>query len=357
MWKMLKDNIDAECKRVIEQVKPFTERKFAIFAAGAYARRFYSWLSGTYGKDAECYIDNNPSFVGQTASGKPILLRPWEDDPDFKNDYFVIISTHDKYTRQIARQLDECGISHTKSDVFQVAHSWERYRKIVNALDDDFSKLSYLGALWRWLTDSSEYVRAIDHPYFALEEFMTCYNEIICDCGAYVGDTVEEYVRRGIGSSKIYAFEPNPKLCSKMQNRLARLRSEWDLPDDQIEIIIGGVGEANKTERFDIVQGEAVHSEDGCNEFAIYSIDEFFAGKPKPTWIKADIEGMETDMLYGAKQTIRENKPKLAICLYHSPTDFYRVPEIVLELNPNYKLQVRGHSMTVNETILYCVDR
>ncbi|MDR1471862.1 MAG: FkbM family methyltransferase [Synergistaceae bacterium] len=358
--KILAAMIDDECKRVNEQVKPFTGRKFAIFSAGAYARRFYSWLSCAYGKDAECYIDNNPSFAGQTACGKFILLRPWEKAPNFKDDSFVLIATiRDDYARQIARQLSDCGVPHVRSSAFQVAHGWERYSKVVNTLDDDFSKLSYLGELWRWLTGDNEYVQAVDHQYFAPKEFMTCYNEIVCDCGAYVGDTMEEYVKRGVGigsSTKIYAFEPNPPLCTKMRHRLARLQMEWELPDDQIEIIMGGVGATSGIERFDMMQGEAVRTEDGGNAFEVHAIDDFFADRPKPTLIKADIEGMETDMLYGAKQTIRENKPKLAICLYHSPDDFYRVPEIVLELNPNYKLLVRSHSMAFNETILYCVD-
>jgi FkbM family methyltransferase len=353
----LEDKINGECKRVLEQVKPFAKRKFAIFATRAYARRFYYWFSGTYGKDVECYIDNNPSFAGQTVSGKPILLRPWEDDCNFKDDYFLLISVvRREVALQIAKQLDNCGIPYITSNAFQIAHCWERYRKITNVLADDFSKLSYLGVLWYWLVGSKEYIQTVDCQYFALREFMTCFNEIICDCGAFVGDTVEEYVRRGIGSAKIYAFEPSPQLHLKIQNRLVRLRSEWELSDDQIEIIMSGVGAVNKIERFDILQGEAIHTEDGGNMFEVYAIDKFFTDRPKPTLIKADIEGMETDMLYGAKQTIRDNKPKLAICLYHSPADFYRIPEIVLELNPNYKLRVRNHSMTANETILYCVD-
>ena len=69
-----------------------------------------------------------------------------------------------------------------------------------------------------------------------------------------------------------------------------------------------------------------------------------------------DIEGSEGKALLGARKTITENKPKLAICVYHKPEDIIELPQIVLDMNPNYKLYLRHYSYTDTETVLYAID-
>jgi hypothetical protein len=50
------------------------------------------------------------------------------------------------------------------------------------------------------------------------------------------------------------------------------------------------------------------------------------------------------------------NKPKLAICLYHSDEDMIRIIEWVHENFPDYKLYIRHHSKyAIQETVLYAV--
>jgi FkbM family methyltransferase len=49
------------------------------------------------------------------------------------------------------------------------------------------------------------------------------------------------------------------------------------------------------------------------------------------TFIKMDVEGAEMDTLIGAYNTIAKNRPKLAICLYHSDEDMIRLIEWVHE--------------------------
>jgi len=73
----------------------------------------------------------------------------------------------------------------------------------------------------------------------------------------------------------------------------------------------------------------------------------------KVTLIKMDIEGAELSALHGAKKTILRDKPKLAICLYHSDEDMIRIAEYVHEIVPEYKLYVRHHWINGAETVLY----
>lgn len=66
-----------------------------------------------------------------------------------------------------------------------------------------------------------------------------------------------------------------------------------------------------------------------------------------------DVEGGELQSLIGARNTIRENKPRLAISVYHHPEDVVEIAEYILELNPEYKLLLRQYNSNFWETILY----
>ncbi|MBQ6342965.1 MAG: FkbM family methyltransferase [Anaerolineaceae bacterium] len=73
----------------------------------------------------------------------------------------------------------------------------------------------------------------------------------------------------------------------------------------------------------------------------------------KVTYIKADIESFEYKMLKGAEKTIKNNKPRLAICIYHNAVDMYSILLLIHRINPDYRFSVRHHSFTLSETVLY----
>ncbi|MBU1628432.1 FkbM family methyltransferase [bacterium] len=83
------------------------------------------------------------------------------------------------------------------------------------------------------------------------------------------------------------------------------------------------------------------------------SLDSYLAGRPA-TFIKADVEGMELAMLHGAKETIRQHKPKMALSIYHNPAHLFEIAEYVNGLVPEYCMAVRQHSPVFAESVLYC---
>lgn len=61
-------------------------------------------------------------------------------------------------------------------------------------------------------------------------------------------------------------------------------------------------------------------------------------GLTRVDFIKADIEGVERDMLLGAKRILREYAPLLSLCTYHLTDDPEVMEEIITTANPKYKV-------------------
>jgi hypothetical protein len=97
-------------------------------------------------------------------------------------------------------------------------------------------------------------------------------------------------------------------------------------------------------------------SKQGKIPVKLVSLDEYLPAEERSqiTYIKLDIEGAELDALEGMKETIVKYKPRLAICIYHLPTDLWKIPLLIHRLNPAYKLYIRQHH-PVNETVCYAV--
>jgi hypothetical protein len=66
-----------------------------------------------------------------------------------------------------------------------------------------------------------------------------------------------------------------------------------------------------------------------------------------------DIEGAELAALRGAERTLRRDRPRLAISLYHKPEDFYEIPEFLAGLGAGYRLYMDHYTIHEEETVLF----
>ena len=92
--------------------------------------------------------------------------------------------------------------------------------------------------------------------------------------------------------------------------------------------------------------------EELLDKVEVESIDHI-CFEEKVTFIKMDIEGSEKEALEGAVNVIKRDRPRLAICIYHSPEDLYEIPFWIKSIVPEYKLYVRHHSDGAAETVVY----
>jgi hypothetical protein len=71
--------------------------------------------------------------------------------------------------------------------------------------------------------------------------------------------------------------------------------------------------------------------------------------------IKMDIEGAEYDALRGGTNVIKRDQPILAICVYHTQSDIWRIPLLIREMLPKHRLYLRGYEGDGFQTVMYAV--
>jgi FkbM family methyltransferase len=173
-------------------------------------------------------------------------------------------------------------------------------------------------------------------------------DEVYVDGGSYDGDTIRAFATRVSGRfASVYGFEPDPVT-------FGQLKASFQ-DDPRVHPVHAGLYSRSGHLHFrnDATRG-AIFADDGEIEMPVTTIDEVL-GDERPTYIKMNIEGAEIDALRGGQQAIRRCQPRLAISVYHRPTDLWQIPQLVTELSADYKLYLRQHDGGIIETVLYAL--
>jgi FkbM family methyltransferase len=276
----------------------------------------------------------------KTKQGKYIdeikIISP-ADLVNIANCFIFITIFRNAILRIIHKQLANLSIPAISLWKYVTLVNRNKLYSVMQILTDVHSKNTYVEIIKTRIagTEYQDKITSRD-KYFVFPPFGGAYhNEIFIDAGAFVGDTLELFLfnKEGI-FNKYYCFEPSFQYYSALLNRVKRLKIEWALPEDKIFCINAGVGYQK-------------------NNPSCIALDSFFNNE-QITFIKADIEGAEIDMLSGAQYSIINNKPKIAIAIYHRCTDLYEIPLLLNKFVPEYKFFIRHHSFTLEDTVLYC---
>lgn len=188
----------------------------------------------------------------------------------------------------------------------------------------------------------------VDDQYFAKGVIYLSEEEVFVDCGAYTGDTLESFLGRVNNYKKYYALEPDVRRFSQLKSQINSDKvlhfpvGAWDKKDRLYFSKDNECGEINS----DAKTGDHIDVE---------AIDHLIAKDDKVSFIKMDIEGAELSALYGAKETIQRDRPKLAICVYHKREDLITIPQFIKSIVPEYRLYLRVHFPYASELVLYGV--
>ena len=167
--------------------------------------------------------------------------------------------------------------------------------------------------------------------------------DTVVDCGAcanaYGGQFVTDFIKMASPSGKVIAYEPIPEVFEALRRDVADEFSVilvnsavWDRPTT-LTFASDGISSRKisaATEQTSLVQSDKVsvraeRLDDLAEEMPIH-------------FVKMDVEGAEYEALLGASELLRRDRPDLAICLYHSPEDFVRIPQLLKSLVPDYRM-------------------
>lgn len=294
-----------EGKKLIEKITQKDKRK-VIFGAGGYGKE----IAELFPVGWECFIDTY-SFGGNYHN---IPVLSFDEYLKLYSDADVYIGS-EIFQEEMTQQLLNAGI---------------KKKQIINA--------------WEYCAPS------LQRQYFDLPELSHNKNEVFVDCGCLDGQTSKNFIEWCDNQYKhIYAFEPDEINILQCKDVLAK---------DKAKIYPLGVWNQQAELHFEsAVNGGSCLSEKGEQIVKVDSLDNVLGTDKDISFVKMDVEGAELKALQGAKKLIQKNKPKLAISVYHKPSDIYEIPQLLLEFNQNYIFYLRQYFFLNYETVLYAINK
>jgi FkbM family methyltransferase len=287
-------------------------------------------------------------------------------------------------------------------DSFSFIYSYksclDKINEVFNMLEDDISKEVYYNVIKFRLTYAIKRIEDSISPTITLDKARypvptlhgtgvqkliqyTYYNcqyeipgifeattgDIVFDIGGYIGDTALYFSSAVQDSGLVYSFEPNKELIPLLrENIIVNNRKNIVIVENGLYDYSMTVENKKTTDMiyYDDIIGNATHElnmEPKTNEvnskINLISLDDYIKINNilKINLIKMDIEGAEENALIGAKNTIIQFKPKLAISIYHKYQDLYNLALLIKSFQPEYKFYIRHTTNDIGDTILFCL--
>lgn len=194
-----------------------------------------------------------------------------------------------------------------------------------------------------------------ENQYFSKDVLRLSENECFVDCGAYTGDTLEEFSK--LTNNKFddyYAFEMDLDNFELLQSKAKGLESK----DNRITCFNCGVWNEDTSLKYGKMSSEdsySIFNQRETEQVKAVKLDTVLKDK-RVTFIKMDIEGAEMNALTGAREIIQAQHPKMAICVYHRIEDLWQIPLFIKNLYPEYRIYFRHHAKYwVSETVCYAI--
>ena len=233
----------------------------------------------------------------------------------------------------------------------------EKLSECLDSLSDEKSKTIVINTVKLALTGDINFLEEIPvdgTEYFSSQYYEIYDDEVYADCGSYNGDSILNFIKYKNGRyKKIIAFEPdllnfdelNKTVKTNNINRIELVNCALtDKSDKKVSF----------SSRHNMGAKILDYPENNTNSgqsVSTYTLDDFY--NEGISFIKMDIEGYELRALKGARKTIVDFKPKLAICLYHKALDIFEITSYIKQLVPEYQVIIRHHYYGFYETVMY----
>ena len=224
-----------------------------------------------------------------------------------------------------------------------------KYEWVYELLQDDISKNQFFNIINFRHSYDLDYMRGFENkenlqyfePFLNLQKGGECF----VDIGGFDGYTTEVFIQHCPEYDEIFFFEPEENNMEIAKHRLKEHKNIHYFPI--------GLSNKKQTLRFSTSGSSSKISDKGELAISVDRLDDLI--NRKITFMKMDIEGAEKEAIEGARNLIATHHPKLALSVYHQKDDFWKIPELVLDIRNDYKLYLRHYTEGISETIMYFV--
>jgi FkbM family methyltransferase len=355
------------------EVEPFRSR-LVLFGAGNMGHRVLARLRQD-GIEPLAFADNRQALWGTRLDGLTVL-PPNEAARRHGREAAVVVTIYNNGHSfpQTRRQLSELGCAKVVSVVplrwkyhetflpyfrddlpHKVLPQAARIRRAFGLWADQPSRREFVAQVaWRLNADFDLLAPPLPGPqYFPQNLFSLGDDVFFVDAGAYTGDTVQTFLAaQGDAFRGILALEPDPanfrSLCAYLASLPPNVRS-------RIEARPLAVGGQPGRLRFNAGAGtSAAFDHSGSIEVESVRLDDLLRDR-HPTYIKMDIEGAELAAIQGCGRLLREDRPVLAVCVYHAQDHLWSIPLAIADRTERYQLFLRPHMPECWDTVCYAV--
>lgn len=350
------------------------EREILIYGAGTYGAIIYDLLvqSGVDASRVPFFLDRG-ARPNQRRRGVPILCADDERiESERRRRCVVVVSIYlllDEHAA-IAAELKALGYEDVRS-CYEIALSFSRVNDAASRLlgleyfdahigsildglslwDDDESLETYTSHLLGYIGQRLDLfsLERGHAQYFFGGLDQNDYQRFV-DCGAYDGDTLRALERECGSVESIVAFEPASEAFRSLSRCVRERASELA---QRVTLVPCGLW--SETACLAFGGGDRSASalrESGEEVVQCVALDDCLHGAA-PTFIKMDIEGAEYEALLGARGIIRRDRPAVAVCVYHDLSHLWSIPQLLREIEPEYRLALRAYGGAGFETVAY----
>lgn len=350
--------------------------KIVMFGASVMCELCIRYLEelGIY---VDVICDNNSSQHGifTTDSGRNIDIISVDEAMSDKAKKLCFVATGAEHFADISLQLGRYQIAETVMKWHlalyletvimmrdQSAVFMDRIRELLEFYDDEeslqilwthFAMLFQLDNVPEILQQLSMEKLCVLPQYFLKDGKYLEKQNVMVDCGAYIGDTLEDllYKTKYDQFERYDCYEMFPSTYKELRRMIENLPREIQ---NKVRSYNVGLGEKNAV-AYAVSGPTAEHGCILCNgdtEVIIASLDDLYQNEDV-TFIKMDIEGSEQAALRGAKKLIKRCRPMCVICVYHTFSAFWEIPQLLKEYVPEYRMILRHHTTNWPDTVCY----
>lgn len=226
----------------------------------------------------------------------------------------------------------------------------EEYMTSYHMLSDEKSKECFFAYLNCKISEDFRYLLTCcdeKASYFSNPFFRVNNDEQYVDIGAYNGDTIRDFLDVvDEFSGKIYAIEPEKESFEELSSMIE------EMGVDNVELFQCGCWNENTVLKFAEKEESSSIDAEGTQELNVYTLDSLL-DKKKVSMIKINFLQGVSETLLGGAEILKNYKPKLAITVGFDEWGIIKIPQVIKEINPDYKIYLRYAAAMPARLILF----